>query len=395
MGLRKFKADFLFDGIQILPAANVLVTNTEGKFLDIVSEEDAGEEVQNHKGLISPAFINSHCHLELSYLKGIIPENTGLVDFILNVVSLRDFNIEAILEAIEDAELEMVNNGIAALGDICNTGNTLIQKEKRNLAYYNFIEVSGWLPQGAASRLKYHKVFYEEYLKNGGRASMVPHAPYSVCNELWDEMIPLFAEKVVSIHNQETPHENMLFLEGRGDFTRMYDKMNIDNSYFVPPKIKSLPAYFEKLSQATSVILVHNTCMMQDDIDFIRKHRAEGQLVSFCLCPNANLYIENKLPPVNLLMQNNAHIVLGTDSLASNHQLNILEEIKTIARHFPEIPTATMLGWATLNGARALKMEDHLGSFEKDKTPGVILIDNLEEGKITKDSKVTNLWKAV
>ena len=128
--------------------------------------------------------------------------------------------------------------------------------------------------------------------------------------------------------------------------------------------------------------------LTEEDLDFINQQKNKDQLISFCLCPNANLYIENALPPVNLLIENNCPIILGTDSLASNHQLNILEEIKTIAANFPGVATESMLQWATINGARALQMEKEIGSFEKGKTPGVILIENVESGKITRESKI-------
>jgi cytosine/adenosine deaminase-related metal-dependent hydrolase len=81
------------------------------------------------------------------------------------------------------------------------------------------------------------------------------------------------------------------------------------------------------------------------------------------------------MPDIDLLMKHDCDIVLGTDSLASNHQLSILEEIKTIHQQFPHIGTETMLRWATSNGARALQMGSFLGSFEKGKKPGVVLIN--------------------
>src|SRR6185437_3156496 len=115
------------------------------------------------------------------------------------------------------------------------------------------------------------------------------------------------------------------------------------------------------------------------------------QLISFCLCPNANLYIENALPPVRLFLNNNCNIVLGTDSLASNHQLDILAEIKTIAKKFPEIKTETLLKWATINGAKALQMENEFGSFDKGKKPGVVLIENTERERIIPESRVNPL----
>ena len=79
-----------------------------------------------------------------------------------------------------------------------------------------------------------------------------------------------------------------------------------------------------------------------------------------------------------MLRAENCKMVLGTDSYASNSQLNMLEEIKTIKKHFTEIPVAAILGWATLNGAQALGLEDQFGSFEKGKKPGVVLISTTD-----------------
>jgi cytosine/adenosine deaminase-related metal-dependent hydrolase len=84
-------------------------------------------------------------------------------------------------------------------------------------------------------------------------------------------------------------------------------------------------------------------------------------------------------------------IVLGTDSLASNHQLDILEEMKTLQQHFPLLPTATLLQWATSNGAEVLQMDGILGSFDTGKQPGVVLVSDIEEGRFTKDSRAQRL----
>jgi cytosine/adenosine deaminase-related metal-dependent hydrolase len=84
------------------------------------------------------------------------------------------------------------------------------------------------------------------------------------------------------------------------------------------------------------------------------------------------------MPPVELLRSEKANIVIGTDSYASNWSLNILDELKTIQQHHPQIPVSEMLGWATINGACALQMDKHLGSFEKGKKPGVVLIKGMD-----------------
>jgi aminodeoxyfutalosine deaminase len=387
------KADYLFTGEKLLNNENVLVTNINGEIINIIALKDAGEEIETYKGILSPGFINAHCHLELSHLKNKIKERTGLVDFVFKVVSERYFAEEEILKAIEKAEEEMLQNGIVAVGDICNYSTTVSQKIKRNICYYNFIEISGWLPEIANIRFEKRKIAFGEFDKNNLIAGIVPHAPYSVSEILWKKITPLFTGKTVTIHNQETADEDLFFKEGKGEFVRMFEKMKMDNSFFKPTKKGSVESYFQNLSTAKSVILVHNTFTKQADLDFINELKNKEQLISFCLCPNANLYIENALPPVDLFLKNNCNIVLGTDSLASNHQLNILEEIKTIVKKFPEIKIETLLQWATLNGAKALQMENEIGSFEKGKKPGVILIENVEGEKISEKSFVKSLMK--
>lgn len=391
MRYRKFKADYLFTGEALLKGDYVLITAENGEIKEILNTKDAGENIEILNGIISPGFINAHCHIELSHLKNKIPEKTGLVDFVFKVVSERHFEEKEIIDSIVNAENEMWQNGIVAVGDICNNSLSASQKAKQNLQYYNFIETTGWLPAIAQSRFKKSKVIYDEFVKNNFNLSIVPHAPYSVSENLWKEMIPYFKKKTISIHNQESPEEDLFFLEGKGDFTKMYKMMNIDNSFYKARKIRSVQSYFEKFSSAASVILVHNTFTKQEDLAFINQTKNKKQLISFCLCPNANLYIENTLPPVDLFIKNDVNIILGTDSLASNHQLSILEEIKSIAKSYPEIKTETFLKWATFNGAQALQMNKELGSFEKGKKSGVVLIENVEEGKINVESKIKRL----
>ncbi|QEC68346.1 amidohydrolase family protein [Panacibacter ginsenosidivorans] len=399
MSYRKFQADQIFTGTQLLDGNNVLITDQKGIIEDIVSTQDAGDDIQKFSGVLSPGLINCHCHLELSHMKGLIPEKTGLVDFVFKVITERHFSEEEILDAIAKAEDEMLINGITAVGDICNNALTLHQKLKQRLAYYNFIEVSGWLPQIAGTRFERSKSFYDEFThsqftthNSQPKTSLVPHAPYSVSNELWKYIQPYFDGKTISIHNQETAFEDELFLSNAGDFVRMYEMMKIDHSHFVLSGKSSLQSYFDKLAAAKNVILVHNTFTKQEDVAFINGESAIGnQQTFFCICINANLYIENSVPAIDMLMKNNCKMVLGTDSLASNHSLNLLDEMKSITQHFPHIALQTLLQWSTINGAKALQMDDVLGSFEKGKQPGVVLIDELYNQHITLSSAVKRI----
>ncbi len=389
MSYLKFSADQIFTGTELLSEQLVLITDKAGSIIDLVAEENAGGDIQHHQGILSPGFINAHCHLELSHMKGLIPEHIGLPEFILKIVNERHHSEDIILQAIADAENSMINNGIVAVGDISNNALTLTQKQLGNLAYHNFIEVSGWKPAIAVPRYEnalqvlanFKDALYIEQKTNSisksANISINPHAPYSVSNELWELIQPHFEGAVVTIHNQETPAENQLFKDGTGNFVSMYQAMNIDQTHFKPSGKTSLQTVLPKMQSASNILLVHNTETSSQDILFANQQSIQkNQTIYWCLCPNANLYIENKMPPIEMLRRYNCNITIGTDSLASNQQLNILDEIKTISQYFPEIRLEELLQWATYNGAKALNLFHQFGSFEKGKKPGVVLIND-------------------
>ena len=374
---RKFSADKIFDGYQFLPQ-QVLVTDAAGVIINIVDEKEAGDDVEELKGILCPGFINAHCHLELSHMKGHIPKHTGLVDFVLKVVTERHHAEHDILEAIEDAEDEMLQNGIVAVGDICNNTLSIAQKNKGRIQYHNYIETSGFVPAFAKERFDKSLEILQEY-KSGilhQVSSINPHAPYSVSPEIFGLINNLPGNNLLTIHNQESAAENEFFEKGTGDFLRLYQQMGIGISFFKPSGKTSLQTWFPYFTKQQSLILVHNVTTSARDLEFIKPSTINHQpLTFFCLCPNANLYISNTLPDVKMLMQHTDNIVLGTDSLASNDQLSILAEIKALQQNFNELDLATLLKWATSNGSKALQMNDRLGSFEKGKQPGVLLIN--------------------
>lgn len=371
---QKFKGNKLFTGTQLLDANSVLITGPDGTVVDIVALADAGEDVQNFDGIITPGFINAHCHLELSHMKDMIPPHTGLQEFVKQIVSLRKVEDHVIEEAIEKAEDEMLANGIVAVGDISNTLDTLAQKEKYRLAYYTFVELYDLDPTRANDKiiagLAIQKAFQDKCI----RASLVPHAPYSVTYNLWRLLATHFGSHTISMHNQETPDENDFFKTKTGSFLGMYERTKVALDFFEPTGLSSLQSVLPVFKNAAASILVHNSFTNADDIAVVKKQMPNS---FWCLCPNANQYIEQTMPPIELLRTSGANIIVGTDSYASNWSLNILDELKTIQKHNTHISLEEMLGWATINGARALQMNNTLGSFEKGKKPGVVIIENI------------------
>jgi cytosine/adenosine deaminase-related metal-dependent hydrolase len=372
---RKLTATQIFNGFELLPEGSVLILDKNGIVIDVVNLSTAGDDVEKYEGMLSPGFVNCHCHLELSHMKGKVPKHTGLIDFLMNIVANRQATEEEIQLAIETAEAEMRQNGIVAVGDICNTTHTIAQKLKGHLHYQNFIEVAGFPEEIADKRFNAILEVYHAFSKISTHNAIVPHAPYSVSTTLLEKITSFSGNEIMTMHNQETQAENEWYEKMEGDFLHFYQQLNIPVEGFTSLGRSSLQHFLPYFNLDQSLILVHNVCTSEADIGYAQTQYEKGNAaLFFCLCPSANRYISNQLPDVNMFVRSGVNMVLGTDSLASNDGLSIWEEIKVLQESFPEISVIEMLRWATINGARALKISDRYGSFEKGKQPGVVLI---------------------
>jgi cytosine/adenosine deaminase-related metal-dependent hydrolase len=398
MAYKKFQADQLFTGDKLLGGSHVVVTDEAGKIKDIVSEVDAGDDVQKLSGILSPGFINCHCHLELSHLKNIIPPGTGLVEFLCQVVTKREApsksppegktyedSVKLKMQAIVAAEKEMHENGIVAVGDIGNSADTAEVKFQSKIYWQNFVEVLSFTDGRADDNIAHYKEVLqalEQSLQKSAtphRSSLVPHAPYSISPKTFQLINELTKDQIISIHNQEHPAEDELYKTGGGDYLRLFKIFGVNQSPFPITGQSSIRSYLPYFKNRQTIFLIHNTYMPEEDILFANNYANENDLkLIYCLCPNANLYIESKLPPLDLFIKHNCHVVLGTDSYSSNWQLSVAKEIQAIVA-MPGFGTVAsleqVLQWATINGAKALRWDDELGSFKKGKTPGVVQLD--------------------
>ncbi len=387
--MKKITADWLYP-IASEPIKNgVVILDNNGKILAL-------DQRQNHdlasldirKGTITPGFINTHCHLELSHMKGLVATGTTLIPFITGVVTKRAAAAKVILKAIEKAENDMLKSGIVAVGDISNTPDTFAQKAKGRLRYYTFIEMFDFLQeQNTDAEFEKYRAVYEALpLAKGSRKSVVPHAPYSVSRKLFSRINDLNAKSgiTVSIHNQETQPEQDLFLRGEGGFYDFYGKFGISLDGFVAPKETAIHYALKNMDPSVQSLFVHNTLTSKADIEAAQNWSPN---VYWATCPNANLYIENRLPNYQNFLDTNARMTIGTDSLTSNWQLSIIEEMKTIQRFQSYVPLDILLKWATLNGAEALGFADTLGSLEVGKTPGLVLLD-IQNGQVLRGGKL-------
>ncbi|MEQ1744743.1 MAG: amidohydrolase family protein [Saprospiraceae bacterium] len=361
----------------------VLITDEKGKILAIepLDQHDPAS-VERYDGVLVPGFVNTHCHLELSHMKGLVDTGTGLIPFITDVVTKRNLPVEVIAEAIARAEQEMLDGGIVALGDISNTTDTFAVKAQGRMRYHTFVELFDFLQDaGAGHTFAKGEVVYDQHQPAAGSAkSYVPHAPYTVSPALFEKINAAnVTDKAgtVSIHNQETPPENEMFQHGTGAFFEFYGKFGISLEHFQAIGQPSIQYALRHLDPTRRTLFVHNTLTTTDDI---LAAQAWSPHTWWATCPNANLYIENRLPNYRHFLDTGARVTIGTDSLTSNWQLSILEEMKTIMRFQRYVPFEAMLRWATLNGAEALGFDDTLGSLDVGKTPGVLLLEGMGPG---------------
>ncbi len=385
--MRKLQAYFVFP-IASSPIKNgILICEDDGTILELIDPSNAPftfEDVEVLNGVLCPGFINAHCHLELSHLRGKINEHKGMANFISELLQHR-FKIsdDEHQQFLIKAENEMLQNGIVAVGDISNFASTLFIKQKGRLHYHTFVEVLGLDPTLAASLFEKGKELATQF-KNvtNGNASIVPHAPYTVSLQLLDLINETENNLPISIHLQESKAEIDFCNNYSGDLAELFTNLKFNFSYSPPSGLRPITQVLNHLQKRNNLALIHNTFTTRKEIKWANKFHTN---LFWCLCPNANLYIENRLPAIMDFVDENATIIVGTDSLASNHQLSVLEELKTISNSFSKSSHSfegsnlnTLLTWATLNGARFLQIEKTFGSFEKGKKPGLVLLEGID-----------------
>lgn len=396
--MRKIAATYIFSNHKPPIKNGILFCEDDGTIAEIVDTkgtvpEEAGLEY--YSGILVPGFVNAHCHLELSYLRNKIPENKGIGNFIGHVNRLRNTDEENRETEIRKADRRLWSAGIAAVGDISNSNLSLETKKSSKILYHTFVETFGFHPSRAERAFHLAENTYNEFIANQLAASVVPHSPYSVSQPLFQNVKKKAEKKksILSIHNQESEGEAQFFKNGTGPIAEhLQDNLGIDISHWKPTGKSSLLSILKFLPEENPLLLVHNTFTRENDIEELKKLR-NLQNIHFVLCPNSNLYIENQLPQINLFRNEKLNLCIGTDSLASNRSLSVLNELITIQQHFPEIELYELFCWSGINGARALGIENKFGSFEKGKQPGVNLITGIDfqHMKLTEKSKVKRL----
>jgi len=379
-----------------MPIKNgIVVVDNDNTITEIINPQGNIKEyasMEFHNGIIVPGFVNAHCHLELSHLKGKIGKASGIAQFVSNVREYRNVDRVDIDNGINQAFKTLKANGTIAVGDICNTTDTLNAKLESDILFHNFIELFGLNTVDAKDR--FHAAL--ELLRNfqdstcDTSSSLTPHATYSISESLWNLLNDEFAKRnsLVSIHYGESMQEYYFLENHSGSLAENFKELGIPIN--LPECKNPLEIVQRFIPRDSKVLFVHNTFASESEIRQLAMYFKES---CFVLCPSSNLFIEGVLPDVPMLNGLGVNLALGTDSYSSTDTISVFDQTMILLEKYPTLSFTDVLKWATLNGAKALSFDSQVGSFEMGKKPGLNLITDFDFTlmKPTSKSKVNRL----
>ncbi len=305
--------------------------------------------------VIAPSWVNAHCHLELSAFAGMITGFDDFPDWIRQLLALRGkTNPEALIEPALKAAGELAASGCVLTGDITNGDFLTPDLFSGLLERVVFYEILGFDPARAGTILKEAQARRDA---ENPMAQIVPHAPYSTSAPLIQKLSG--TSSPTSIHLAESKQESEFLLTGSGRFKEFLQERGVWNEPWQPPG-QSPVAYLSDLDcLGKDQLLVHGVHVAQQDLTLIKESGA-----SVCVCVRSNAQTGVGKMPVMKYLVNDIPLCVGTDSLASNVDLDMNNEIYYLYNRNNQIDPAELIRMATLNGADALGQSENYGALK-------------------------------
>ena len=337
--------------------------------------------------VIAPAWINTHCHLELSALAGKIPVFRDFVDWIRQLINVRSqIEMQELIASAQIAAQKLMRSGCALVGDISNgqfLSADLYQDLFERVVFYEILGVD---------TVKSEMIFNEADKvreKENIEAMLTPHALYSTSADLIQRIAK--SDKILSIHVAESPQESMFIKEGSGPFKDFLIELNAwDSDWKIPGQ--SPVAYLNEMDVLSEKsLLVHGVQTNKTDFELIKQSGA-----TVCICARSNDLLNVGSAPVNAFIEHDIPLTIGTDSLASNVDLDMNNEIYYIYKNYEQLNPATLVRMSTLNGAKILGKASAYGSLGKGKRARFNVFHS--KNKINKEPErfvVSKSWSAL
>jgi len=343
-----------------------------GQIVDILPADQAAQQfsAQNTHHLPShvliPGLVNAHTHAAMTLLRG-FADDLPLMEWLQNHIwpaEQKWVSPEFVADGTRLAVAEMLQSGITCFNDMYFfpdvTANVAAEMGMRaNIGLIIIDFPSAWAKDSAEYFLKADQLY--QHFKNHTliKTTFAPHAPYSVCEESLKEVVKRAEINQIPIHIHL--HETAFEVE---QYQQKHQLSPLDH-------LDQLGMVSEKL------LAVHATQLTQQDQALIKKRNA-----NIIHCPESNLKLASGFCPVNDLLNLEINVALGTDGAASNDDLDMLGEMKTaallakgVSGNPAALPAAKALTMATLNGAKALQIQDITGSLKVGKSADIVAID--------------------
>ncbi|MFZ5761389.1 MAG: amidohydrolase family protein [Thermodesulfobacteriota bacterium] len=331
-----------------------------GRYGDL---KEADAELVDYEGhVIAPALVNGHAHLELSHLAALGQEPGAQGDMPAWITSLLAARAAATdpEEAADDARYALARLYAGGCGAVIDIGNQL---ESRTLG------------EGFKTRISFHLELLGFARKSQeaaiSRLETLPpdlcctaHAPYSTGATLLRTLKERASRNkcLFPLHVAESADEIDLLMSGNGRFRVFLEERGAWDGSFIPPGVGAV-AHLDRLGVLDArTLCVHAVHVAAAEIGLLAERGAR-----VCLCPGSNRYMGVGKAPVATMLAQGLRPCLGTDSLASNPNLSLWQEMAILRADHPAIAPADVLAMASRNGARVLGIEEELGVI----APGV------------------------
>ena len=348
----------------------------EGRIAAVSSTPTSGA-IDLGNAVVLPALVNAHTHLELSYLRGVVPPSARFPDWIAAIMAARrryanpqdPVIVAAALAGIEEARA----SGTGLVGDITNTLVTVPLLRQASMAARVFYELLGFSVEDPAARVRQARQAIDAHGRSEDlRCSLAPHAPYSVSPGLFASIrqdLDAHPGDISTVHVGESPEEIEFLARGTGPWRDLLTTLGVWTDAWAAPGVSPVQ-YLAGLGFLDSCVLaVHGVQFEGDDLARLR-----GLGTTVVSCPRSNRYVGVGDPPLEAFYAMGVKVAFGTDSLASVADLNLFAELAHARRLAPRVPARTLLESATRCGAAALGFGQELGTIEVGKRAALIAV---------------------
>jgi cytosine/adenosine deaminase-related metal-dependent hydrolase len=312
---------------------------------------------------ILPGLVNAHTHLDLSGLRGRCPPSPDFTGWLRQVIAHRRTTTpEQTAADIRAGLAEALRFGTTLVGDIAGRGaswNWLAEAPVRSVVYYELLGLPE--EQAAAAWEAWKQWLGERPRLPSCRPGISPHAPYSVRWLLFAAAAGQAAP--VATHLAESAAEIELLGLRRGPFVDFLQELGV----WDPDGLAEGPEHVLRLMTGpTPLAIAHGNFLPAGGYV-----PANGAIV---YCPRTHAAFGHPRHPFRDFLARGVRVALGTDSLASNPDLDVLAEVRFVHARYPETPGATLLRMATLAGAEALGWQDETGSLTPGKSADLAVV---------------------